>query len=83
MRSAFASALVTVFVVFASACGDPEVGEECDDVGSSTECEDGAVCTNEGGGAICRARCADQENCPPGFSCNGVEGTNVKSCQPD
>jgi len=60
-----------------------EVGEECDDVGSTDDCEDGAVCTNEGDGGVCRFLCDDQVQCPAGHSCNGVSGTNLKSCQPD
>jgi hypothetical protein len=81
-RCSLASLLAAAALLLVTACGDPEVGEECDDAGSSTECEDGAICTNEAGKAICRAHCVEQEECPPGFSCNGVSGTNVKSCQP-
>ena len=47
------------------------------------ECEDGAVCTNEGEGAVCRALCKEQEDCPDDEACNGIEGTSLKSCQPD
>ncbi|HKY34511.1 MAG TPA: hypothetical protein VJN18_01115 [Polyangiaceae bacterium] len=60
-----------------------EIGEECDDVGQSDECEDGAICTNEEGGGICRAICAETADCPANHTCNGVSGTNIKSCQPD
>jgi hypothetical protein len=74
-------AVASLFLV--TACGDPEVGEECEEVGSASECEDGAVCTNTGGERICRARCTEQEQCPPGYACNGVSGTNSKSCQPE
>lgn len=65
------------------ACGSAEIGEECADPGESGECEDGAVCTNEGNGGICRAGCDDTADCPPAHTCNGVSGTNLKSCQPD
>jgi hypothetical protein len=81
-RGALASVLSPVALLLVTACGDPEVGEECDDAGSSTECEHGAICTNEDGRAICRASCLEQEDCPPGYACNGVSGTNLKSCQP-
>lgn len=81
-RTVFAGALALGCAFLTTACGGPEVGEECDEVGSSTECEDGAVCTNHGDEAVCRSRCAEQDDCPPGFACNGVSGTNVKSCQP-
>jgi hypothetical protein len=74
--------LVLLSLVLTTACGDPEIGEECDDVGSSTECEHGAICTQESGQAICRASCVEQEDCPPAYACNGVSGTNLKSCQP-
>jgi hypothetical protein len=81
-RRAAGSALALASLLLVTACGDPEVGEECDDVGSSTECEDGAICTNQNGESICRASCMEQEDCPRGFACNGVSGTNLKSCQP-
>jgi len=65
------------------ACGDAEVGEECDDTGSRDECEDGAICTNEGTGAVCRMLCDETSQCPPHHACNGVSSSNLKSCQPD
>jgi hypothetical protein len=64
-------------------CGEAEVGEACDKPGSTDDCEDGAVCTNEDGGAVCRLLCTDTVDCPPAHGCNGISGTNVKSCQPD
>jgi hypothetical protein len=70
-------------VLFALGCGDAEIGEECEGVGSTEDCEDGAICTNEETGAVCRALCADTTQCPPAHTCNGVSGTNLKSCQPD
>jgi hypothetical protein len=81
-RGALASALALLPLVLTTACGDPDIGEECDDAGSATECEHGAICTNENGKAICRASCVEQEDCPRFYSCNGVAGTNLKSCQP-
>jgi hypothetical protein len=64
-------------------CGGAELGESCDDSGSTDECVDDAVCTNEDQGAACRALCAEQVDCPDGYTCNGVSGTSQKSCQPD
>ena len=66
-------------------CGPAELGEECDEVGSSEDCEDGAICTNSSSGeeAVCRLLCAEQTQCPAGTTCNGISGTNLKSCQPD
>jgi hypothetical protein len=72
-----------VVLALVAGCGSAEIGEECDDVGQSDECEDGAICTNEESGGVCRAVCAETADCPSGHTCNGVSGTNVKSCQPD
>jgi hypothetical protein len=69
-------------LVGAVACGSSEVGEECDDVGSADECEDGAICTTDRGGTVCRRICDTNDQCPADHECNGVSGTNVKSCQP-
>ena len=80
-RVAVRRLLAPLAVALLVGCGASEVGEECDDVGDTDECEDGAICTNEEGGAVCRALC--KETCPRGESCNGVSGTNLKSCQPD
>jgi hypothetical protein len=80
MRSIFVSAMLLLSLA-AFGCGT-EIGAMCD-VSGSDECVDGAVCTNEGDGATCRQICEEHEDCPDGFSCNGVEGTNLNSCQPD
>jgi hypothetical protein len=74
--------LVLSFVPLA--CGSAEVGDECDDVGDTDECEDDAICTNEGDSSegTCRWLCENDEDCPADHECNGVSGTNVKSCQP-
>jgi hypothetical protein len=60
-------------------CGKSDNGEECDQM---DDCKDGLVCTTDWQGRHCRQACTAQDQCPPGFDCNGVEGTNVKSCQP-
>jgi hypothetical protein len=73
-------AMVLALVV---GCGSAEIGEECEDIGESDECVDGAICTNETSGGVCRATCTETVSCPSGHTCNGVSGTNVKSCQPD
>jgi hypothetical protein len=65
-------------------CGPGELGEACDDPGSAEACVDGAICTNESDEeASCLEICADQADCSGGYSCNGVSGTSIKSCQPD
>ena len=66
------------------ACGGADLGEDCDDVGRTGECVSMAVCTNESGDrSVCREICEEHEDCPMGYSCNGVSGTSTKSCQPD
>lgn len=74
---------LVVFALLLGGCGSAEIGEECDDIGKADECEDGAICTNEASGGVCRAVCAETTDCPANHTCNGVSGTNVKSCQPD
>ncbi len=66
-----------------AACGGAEIGESCDEAGSTDECVDNAVCTNEDGRASCRRICAEHTDCPADHDCNGVSGTNIKSCQPE
>ena len=65
-------------------CGSAEVGEECDEIGDDDECEDGAICSNIDGNSdgVCAWLCENNEQCAPDFECNGVAGTNRKSCQP-
>lgn len=63
-------------------CGEAEIGEDCDESGSLDECVEGAICTNEGEDAVCRALCSEHDDCPSGQLCNGVSGSNQKSCQP-
>jgi hypothetical protein len=81
------ASLKSVMLVLASvllvACGSAEVGEECDDAGETDECEDDAICTNEDSGAVCRWLCDETSMCAAGHTCNGVSGSNLKSCQPD
>ena len=68
--------------IFALACGSSEIGEGCDNVGKTDECVDGAICTNDSGGTLCRRVCQDDAQCALTEACNGVSGTNIKSCQP-
>jgi hypothetical protein len=84
MKPAFRASIALLCAALLSpGCGSPDIGEECDDVGSTDACEDGALCTNEDQGAVCRKLCDATEDCPANHSCNGVSGTNLKSCQPD
>jgi hypothetical protein len=61
--------------------GEAEIGEECDTTGSTDECTDGAVCSEDTGGRRCRRVCKDDAACASSEECNGVSGTNIKSCQ--
>ena len=70
-------------LAFAALACDSEIGGSCDEAGSTDECVDGGICTNESGFfATCRVICFDQSQCAPGFQCNGVTNTTLKSCQP-
>lgn len=82
MRYPLRFVALVVAALSAFGCGKAEVGEHCDEPGTTAECEDGAVCTNEDGGGACRHLCDATAQCPAAHSCNGVSGTNVKSCQP-
>lgn len=42
----------------------------------------GGVCTNLSSGSYCLARCADKIDCRASYNCNGISGSNLKSCQP-
>jgi len=76
--------LAVGLLLWSSACGGAEIGEDCDDEGSTDECVDGAVCTNESGdNAVCRRSCEEHEDCPENHDCNGVSQTSLKSCQPE
>jgi len=73
-------ALVLVLLV---GCGRGDIGESCDTSGKEDECVDEAICTKGADGATtCRRRCADDSQCASTEKCNGVSGTNIKSCQP-
>ena len=64
-------------------CGHSEIGEECETAGATDECVDSAVCTNGSTGVpVCRKICTEQEDCATTENCNGISGTNMKSCQP-
>ena len=76
---------VTGFALAMAACATstPDVGDKCDKAGDVAACVSTALCTNESSGALtCRKRCTAQSDCASTESCNGVSGTNLKSCQP-
>lgn len=78
--------LATMAAALAS-CGKADLNEACDTAGSTDECKDGLVCTNftsnGASGNSCFKQCTDQTDCTSTQSCNGVSGTNIKSCQPN
>jgi hypothetical protein len=61
--------------------GEAELGEECDTSGSTDECVSNAICSDDAGGRRCRRICKDDAECAASEACNGVSGTNIKSCQ--
>jgi hypothetical protein len=74
--------LISAFLLCV-ACGRADTGESCDKVGDTDECVDEAICTNESNGSqTCRKRCTEDTQCASSEQCNGVSGTNIKSCQP-
>ncbi len=73
--------LLGLLAVF-SCSGKADLGEECDTAGSTDDCVDGTICTNDSGGLRCRRMCNDDLQCTSLEACNGVSGTNIKSCQP-
>jgi hypothetical protein len=76
--------LLIIAALFLTACGDGGVGDACDDPGSRDECEDGAICTNDDGNdGTCRFICSDHDDCASSERCNGIEGSDTKSCQSD
>ncbi len=82
MRPARALLHLCALLAVVACGGEADVGESCDTAGSTDECVGGAVCTNDSGGSRCRRICQDDAQCAPTEACNGVSGTNIKSCQP-
>jgi len=81
MRLIIISATMIMFC-FSIGCGAAEIGEACDTSGSVDECVEGAICCAEAGQQSCYKICTDQTECSATESCNGVAGSNIKSCQP-
>jgi hypothetical protein len=82
-RRCIATSILLLGTFSSIGCGRAEIGEECDGIGSTDDCDEGAICTNEEGRGICRLLCTETVQCPAAHTCNGISGTNFKSCQPD
>lgn len=73
---------IAAMMLLCTGCASAELGESCEKPGSADECVDGAICTNDGDANVCRKACGDDSECESGEQCNGITGTNTKSCQP-
>jgi hypothetical protein len=54
----------------------------CDLQGSIANCPDGTICSPFGDRLLCAPICQAQGDCREGYECNGLSGTEVKSCRP-
>ncbi|MFL5318519.1 MAG: hypothetical protein ACJ790_02610 [Myxococcaceae bacterium] len=54
----------------------------CSVEGSGTECPGGSVCSSQGGGLLCALVCQGQNDCRAEYECNGVSGSDQKTCRP-
>jgi hypothetical protein len=63
--------------------GPDELGRPCDEPGEYEECGPDTVCSEELGDVLCLLECGEHEDCLPEERCEGVSGTDRKSCQLD
>ena len=49
--------------------------------GTQDDCPVNSLCTAFAGGSFCARICQNQSECRTGYTCNGVTGSNVKTCQ--
>lgn len=83
MRKVMMIVMSMMFLLaLAMGCGASDIGEECDTSGSTDDCVDNAICTAFGGANICYKLCKEQTECSAEEDCNGISGSNLKSCQP-
>lgn len=54
----------------------------CSESGSTTECPGGTVCSTHSTQLLCAPTCQVKTDCRTDYECNGVSGSNVKSCRP-
>jgi hypothetical protein len=85
MRTSMAITLVLLTVLAAACSSESDPGESCDRPGgTSGTCVSGTVCgkpSDKSTGIVCIPMCADDKDCPSGYGCKGVDGTNVKGCR--
>jgi hypothetical protein len=77
------SAVLLSGLLALAACGNAEIGEECDKTGSTDECVEGGICDTLGGGSTtlqCLKICTQDSDCPTTQACTGVSGSNLKAC---
>jgi hypothetical protein len=85
-RPFFRVLVVFTSLLFVLACSsEADVGADCDEAGKTKDqCVDGAICAkNKGGDLICQKLCNEQADCEKEENCEGIEGTNQKSCRPE
>jgi hypothetical protein len=54
----------------------------CTTEGADKACGTGSVCSRSGERLLCAATCETKADCREGYECNGVTGSNLKSCRP-
>ena len=54
----------------------------CTNAGTDKACGAGTVCSPSGERMLCALICKEQDDCRDGYECNGVPGTELKSCRP-
>lgn len=54
----------------------------CSVEGSTTECPGGTVCSNHSNILLCAPTCQTKEDCRADYECNGLSGSEEKSCRP-
>ena len=78
--------LGTLLVLTIVACGNSDIGEECEEEGLvKGECVDGAVCGRKDGNAagslVCLKQCSSPADCGSGETCGTIAATSLKGCR--
>ena len=75
-------AILLILALGVGCGGESGLYESCDTSGSTDDCESGLICTAIDGNNICLKICWDHAQCPASWSCSGVSGSPINSCQP-